>query len=61
VLCAVIFASEKKEVVVADSSEGIDLQVDPVRDKNGDILLSEAGPTCLRKYLTYLCLRLMVV
>jgi hypothetical protein len=57
VLCVVIFASEKNNGVVANWAEGIDIMVDPVKDENGEIILSElnfgegkyfpSGPTCL--------------
>jgi hypothetical protein len=58
VLCVVIFTSDKKEGgVVANWSEGIDITVDPVKDENGEIVLSDvnfregkyfpSGPTCL--------------
>jgi hypothetical protein len=56
VLCVVIFASEKKEGVVGNWSEGIDIMVNPVLDEKGEVILSEvnfgegkyfpSGPTC---------------
>jgi hypothetical protein len=56
VLCVVIFASEKKDGVVANWSEGIDITVEPVKDEHGEIVLGDenfgegkyfpSGPTC---------------
>jgi hypothetical protein len=56
VLCVVIFASEKTNGVIANWAEGIDIMVDPVKDEQGEIILSEvnfgegkyfpSGPTC---------------
>jgi hypothetical protein len=68
VLCVVIFASDKKTGVNANWSEGIDITVDPVLNKNGEILLSEvnfgqgkyfpSGPQCFfcGKKIPYLLL-----
>jgi hypothetical protein len=43
VLCVVIFASEKQNGVVKNWLEGIDVMVDPVKDINGEIILSEVN------------------
>jgi hypothetical protein len=41
VLCVVIFASDKTDGVIANWTEGIDIMVDPVKDENGEIDLSD--------------------
>jgi hypothetical protein len=43
VLCVVLFASENMDGVIANSTEGIDIMVDPVMDNNEEIFLSEVN------------------
>jgi hypothetical protein len=55
VLCVVIFASEKESITVSWAS-GIDIQIDPIYDKDGNIILDtenigggmyfQGGPKC---------------